>query len=423
MNGKDRDMLVENIKLCITGLMANKIRTFLTMLGIIIGIAAMIAIMTVSDAMNKSVMDSMGSMGADKIDVFLSQKTYDDSISREIKNKDRFNDDMLGEVQEHFGDRIAGVALSKDIGSSTIEQGKVHANVSLKGLNQTALASENLTMLSGRSISSQDENAVSKVAIVSDKYVDKIFDGDVREALGKEIELPIENKYYTYTIIGVYQYVDSGITAGFSFDDIETNVYIPFSVAQLQVENGDYYEEFSVKAGKGEDPEALCTELQDYINTTYYQDNDTYESYAYSMKESLKQMNSMLSTQRNAFLAIGAIALLVGGIGVMNIMIVSITERTREIGTRKALGATNNDIRLQFIIEAMVICFLGGIIGIITGLLFGMIATRMMGYSGTASIGGILGCVVFSMAFGLFFGYYPANKAARMNPIEALRYE
>ncbi|ETP70911.1 ABC-type transport system, involved in lipoprotein release, permease component, partial [Lachnospiraceae bacterium JC7] len=92
-------------------------------------------------------------------------------------------------------------------------------------------------------------------------------------------------------------------------------------------------------------------------------------------------------------------------------------------GTRKALGATNNDIRLQFIIEAMVICLLGGIIGIITGLLFGMAATKVMGYQGTASIAGILACVLFSMAFGLFFGYYPANKAAKMNPIEALRYE
>ncbi len=417
-------MLVENIKLCITGLMANKVRTFLTMLGIIIGIAAMIAIMTVSDAMNKSVMDSMGSMGADKIEVFLTQKTYDETEDREIKNKDRFNDDMLSQIRKHFDSRLAGIALSKDIGSSSVEAGKkVYANVELKGLNPTALKSENLTLVSGRAITQQDEDQVSKVAMVSDKYIDKIWGGDKKAALGKEIELPIDNKYYTYTIVGVYQYVDGGMTAGFSMDDITTDVYIPFSVAQMQVKDGDYYESFSVKAAQGVDPQKLCTELQDYINTTFYADNDTYESYAYSMKESLKQMNAMLSTQKNAFMAIGAIALLVGGIGVMNIMIVSITERTREIGTRKALGATNNDIRLQFIIEAMVICLFGGIIGIITGLIFGMGASKLMGFSGHASIGGILGCVIFSMAFGLFFGYYPANKAAKMNPIEALRYE
>ncbi len=416
-------MLVENIKLCITGLMANKIRTFLTMLGIIIGIAAMIAIMTVSDAMNSSVMSSMGSMGADKIEVFITQKGYDESTSRDMKTKDYFNDEMLEDLKEKFGNRIAGIALSKDIGSSRVEKGKNYANIQLKGLNPTALRSENLTILKGRSISEKDEEALSKIALVSDKYVEKIFDGDEKAALGEDIEVLVDNKYYTYTIVGVYQYMDGGMSAGFSQNDISTNVYIPFSVARMQVEKGDLYDEFSLKAGEGTDPDTLCFSVQDYINTKYYRENDAYESYAYSMKAQLKEMNSMLNTQKNAFMAIGAIALLVGGIGVMNIMIVSITERTREIGTRKALGATNNDIRLQFIIEAMVICLLGGIIGIITGLLFGMAATKVMGYHGTASVSGILACVLFSMAFGLFFGYYPANKAAKMNPIEALRYE
>ncbi len=107
----------------------------------------------------------------------------------------------------------------------------------------------------------------------------------------------------------------------------------------------------------------------------------------------------------------------------MNIMIVSITERTREIGTRKALGATNGCIRLQFITEAVVVCFIGGILGVIVGQIFGIMASKMMGYSGSASVGGIIFCVLFSMAFGVFFGYYPANKAAKLNPIEALRYE
>ncbi|SFG18536.1 ABC transporter permease [Oribacterium sp. WCC10] len=416
-------MLIENIKLCLTGLMANKIRTFLTMLGIIIGIAAMIAIMTVSDAMNKSVMSSMGSMGADKIEVFLTQKSYDDSTSREMKNSDYFNDRMFEELSNKFEGRITGIALSKSIGSSRVENGKLYANVDIRGLNPMALAGENLTILSGRSITEKDEEASAKVALVSDKYVQKIFQDDNASALGKEIEVLVDNKYYTYTIVGVYQYVDSGMTAGFSQEDISTIVYIPFSVAQMQVENGDLYDEFSVKASNGTDPASLSMEIQDYINTTFYQDNDAYESYSYSMKEQLKQMNAMLNTQKNAFMAIGAIALLVGGIGVMNIMIVSITERTREIGTRKALGATNNDIRIQFIIEAMMICLLGGMIGIIVGLSFGILATKVMGFQGSASVGGIVVCVLFSMAFGLFFGYYPANKAAKMNPIEALRYE
>lgn len=117
------------------------------------------------------------------------------------------------------------------------------------------------------------------------------------------------------------------------------------------------------------------------------------------------------------------ISLLVGGIGVMNIMLVSITERTREIGTRKALGATNGSIRLQFIMESVVICLLGGAMGIILGLTLGSVATKMLGYAAKASVASIVFSVVFSIFIGVFFGYYPANKAAKLNPIEALRYE
>jgi putative ABC transport system permease protein len=191
----------------------------------------------------------------------------------------------------------------------------------------------------------------------------------------------------------------------------------------MQVENGDLYDEFSVKASNGTDPASLSMEIQDYINTTFYQDNDAYESYSYSMKEQLKQMNAMLNTQKNAFMAIGAIALLVGGIGVMNIMMVSITERTREIGTRKALGATNASLLFQFITEAVLLCLIGGLIGIILGIIFGIIACRAMGVPYVLEPLSIVISVLFSLLIGGFFGYYPASRAAKMDPIEALRYE
>ena len=141
------------------------------------------------------------------------------------------------------------------------------------------------------------------------------------------------------------------------------------------------------------------------------------------MQSMTESMYSMISTVSVAVSFIAGISLLVGGIGVMNIMMVSITERTREIGTRKALGAKNSSIRLQFITESVILCLLGGILGIITGFILGAIAAHILGYGAAVPLGSIVISVGFSMAIGVFFGYYPANKAAQMNPAEALRYE
>ena len=143
----------------------------------------------------------------------------------------------------------------------------------------------------------------------------------------------------------------------------------------------------------------------------------------YTMQEQAEMANEQLGMIKMVMGGIGAISLLVGGIGVMNIMIVSITERTREIGTRKALGATNGSIRMQFITEAIVICLIGGIMGLGLGVLLGGAITSAIGFPGKLTMENIIFCLLFSMGFGIFFGYYPANRAAKMNPIDALRYE
>ncbi len=422
-------MVLENIKLALTALAANKLRTLLTMLGIIIGIASVIAIMTVGNAMNNNMQDSMNDLGINNVTVFLTTKTDDNNESsynvRKIKDSDYFSLELLNELKEKYKGKIDGVSLKQEIGSMKVKDKKKYANITLLGVNRTAFNQSKVKIMAGRSLNSDDYVNATNVVLVSDKYVDSIYDGDTESALGKPLEVVIGNNYYTYTIVGVYEYQEKTgmFSVGGSVKDIQTEAYVPVLTAMHQNKDNKHIEEFEVVVSAGEDPDATAEELREWLNGVKYKNNDAYEAYVYSLKAEAEQVQGMLNTLRFAFMGIGAISLLVGGIGVMNIMIVSVTERTREIGTRKALGATNGYIRLQFITEAVVVCALGGIIGIILGLGMGIGVSSLLQCKGMPSVSGIVGCVLFSMAFGVFFGYYPANKAAKLNPIEALRYE
>ena len=178
----------------------------------------------------------------------------------------------------------------------------------------------------------------------------------------------------------------------------------------------------TIQASSDVDSAAMARDVQDFLNR-YYAKNEDYSVFAMAMSTMVESMSTIMNTLSIAISVIAGISLLVGGIGVMNIMLVSVTERTREIGTRKALGATNNDIRIQFVVESIIVCLIGGIIGIIVGTILGYVGSSLISEPCYPTFGYIALAVGFSMAIGVFFGYYPANKAARLDPIEALRYE
>ncbi len=428
-------LVLENIWLALTSLIANKMRALLTMLGIIIGIGSVIAIMTVGDSITNSVTTSMQSMGANNITVGLQQKSTEDEVTesgmkfeggsrgRSMSEDDYITDEMLEELKETYADDIDAVSLSESVGSATAEDGKLYANISIIGVNDGYLAANELDLVSGRSLTDVDQEKAKKVAIVSDKLVNNLFDGDTSAAIGETIEVTLNNKYLVYTIVGVYEY--SASSFGFSSDseeDISTEVYIPLKTAQAQNHNTSGYSQFTIITSVNTDSTSFMETVESFFDQ-YYARNEDYQISAYSMESMISSMTEMLSTISIAIAIIAGISLVVGGIGVMNIMLVSITERTREIGTRKALGATNGSIRFQFIMESVVICLLGGFIGIVLGLVLGSVAVRVRGYDATPNVAGFIFSVTFSILIGVFFGYYPANKAAKMNPIEALRYE
>jgi len=434
--------LFENISMALTSVKSNKMRSLLTMLGIIIGIAAVIAIETVGNSMTGSVMDSMSGMGASNISVTVTQKSSSSTsgtsqgvrlrrfMDSQPSDSDLITQDMMDDFMATFPTQVDHIELSQQVGDGTIAKygdPTTTIKTSVSGANTATL--ENLgadsQILYGRWLD-DEKDAGRRVACVSEKFVEQAVGGTAQEAIGKAVTLTINQNLYTFYIQGVYKYTEdsySSMFGGSDDDSIQTDFYIPLDVAKAIAGAGAGYQSITVVANGG------TVNVTDFVNTvgdffaSYYTRNDSWTVSASSLASLLDSMTSMMSTVSLGISAIAALSLLVGGIGVMNIMMVSVTERTREIGTRKALGAPASAIRMQFITESVILCLIGGFIGIVLGLALGTVLSNVVGYAAKPSIAAILIAVGFSMAIGVFFGYYPANKAAKLNPIDALHYD
>lgn len=426
-------MIIENIRMALTSLKANKSRAVLTMLGIIIGIASVIAIMTVGNSLTLSVSSAMQSMGANNITVSVQRESSETderedgivfgsvSKTRDVTEDDYITDEMVYNLLQDYSDSIEAISVSESVGSASVKSGKNTASIQVQGVSLGYFTANEITMVAGNKISSQESIGAKNVALVTDRFVDDLYGISYTEAVGKDFSVEMNGQTVEYTIVGIYEYEESALGLTSSSDNVTTTCYIPLTTAQ-DFNHSKNYSSISVVAKVGVDSEELATRIETYLKG-YYRSNQYFTVGAYSMASMVSTLNDMMGTITMAISIIAGIALLVGGIGVMNIMLVSITERTREIGTRKALGATNSSIRMQFIIEAMIICLIGGIIGIIFGVTLGTLGASILGYSASPSASSILGSMAFSLVIGIFFGYYPANKAAKMNPIDALRYE
>ena len=421
---------------------SNKMRSALTMLGIIIGIAAVIAIETVGNSMTGSVTDSMAGMGASNISVSVVQKSANDTsgtaqgvtLRRFMDSKpsdaDLITDAMMQDFLDAFSGKVDHIELTQQVGSGTVAKygdPTTTITATVSGANAATLENRDTDsqILYGRWLD-DDKDAGRKVACVSEKFVAQAIGGTAQDAIGKAVTLTINKDLYTFYIEGVYRYTEDSYSSMFSGtddDSIQTDFYIPLDVAKSIAGAGAGYQSITVVAdGTAVNVTSFVDTVGDFF-ASYYTRNDSWTVSASSLASLLDSMSSMLSTVSLGISAIAALSLLVGGIGVMNIMMVSVTERTREIGTRKALGAPAAAIRMQFITESVILCLIGGIAGILLGLALGAGLSKAVGYAARPSLTAIVVAVGFSMAIGVFFGYYPANKAAKLDPIEALRYE
>ena len=391
-------------------LIANKMRSILTMLGIIIGVAAVIALVSIGNGVKQDIQNSISSLGSNLLMVMPgAPRTPGVRPSAGSMKSLKVSD--YEAISKLDGVKAASPMTN---GSYVVIYQNKNWTTSVSGVSYNYLDVNNWSMKSGRFLSEKNVQNRERVAVVGKTVVKNLF-GD-EDPVGAEIRV----KNIPFRIIGVLNSKGSGAMG----NDQDDMVIIPYTTAMERVEGVDYLRMIYV-VGKDENGiDRLQSDIENLLRVRHGIKDTNLDDF------NIQNMNSIMETMEETtgtltlFLgAVAAISLVVGGIGIMNIMLVSVTERTREIGVRKALGATYSVIVTQFLIEAVVISLMGGIIGIILGIGSSKLIGMASGMSTVISVPTIVMSFAFSMAIGLIFGIYPARKAAKLNPIDALHYE
>lgn len=394
----------ESILVALDNLRVNKLRSFLTMIGIVFGVAAVVTVVSIGQAGQASVISEVSVYDDSFFAVYPdSSKTQGEDVTISLRD--------LTEIHKVPGVRYASSTLSY---SMKTKLKKEDLQFSITGTTNELPKLMKLDMSAGRFFSAQEERGRRKVLIVEEKYATKAF-GSVNAALGRKVTFTSG----VFRIIGVYK-PQKGLLG--SFGGTAYSAYAPVT-AMPKSDNEDNNEFFMVQvvADSTENVKETVKSVKEWLADKKKVDPDVFVSE--TSKDMQQMVGSVFGILQQIIGSIAGISLLVGGIGVMNIMLVSVTERTREIGIRKAIGASPGTIMLQFMIEAVLLSFLGGIVGALLGLgaayLFSLFSKMPFVVSGWA----IILAFGFSAAVGIFFGLYPANKASKLHPIEALRYE
>ncbi len=404
-------MLNESIKMAFDGMISNKLRTFLTLLGIVIGVGAVIAMVSLGFGVKENIKDNISKLGSNLLMVTSGGRTASGARLAAGEGARLTFDDA--KAIERQVDGIAGISASVN-SSYQLVAGNQNWTSRVEGTTPSNFAIQNYELEDGRIFGERDLNSRARVCVIGKTVADNLFPGE--NPVGQIMRI----KKAPFQIIGVLKSKgQSGM--GMDQDDI---VVIPLTTAQSRMMGITHVQRITVQAENENVINDVQAEVEQVLRQRHKIKEGDYDDFTIGNMAAI--MDTMMETANSITLLLGciaAISLLVGGIGIMNIMLVSVTERTREIGIRKALGATYNNILLQFLIEAMVIGIVGGALGVILGIGASFGISQFAGWNTVISWWAIVVAVVFSVGIGLFFGIYPARKAALLDPIDALRYE